>query len=202
MQLLPALGNFIHHGVKALERGEVVLLPTDTLYGLCADALSPPAVEKVYRLKQRNPKKPLIVLLAFPEWLDKFFGIKNPPEAAEKLFKLDIPVSIVLKVDGFDWISRGGKSVAFRVVKGGFVKEFLKSFGRPVVAPSANWEGYPPAESPMQAFLYFGGGVSVYYNGGILKGNPSALVDLTGETPKVLRRGTLREKDLQNLFGS
>ncbi len=200
-RFLPAVRKYIPHGVECIKRGSPAVIPTDTLYGVCADATNPEAVEKIYRLKRRNPKKPLIVLVDSLERIEEFFGVKPPPET-QKLFYHKKPISVVLPVEGerFRYLTRGGKGLAFRLVKGGFIGEFLKELKRPLVAPSANWEGFPPAESPFQAFLYFGGGVPVYYNGGLIKEKtPSALVDFTNHRLEVLRRGSLTEGEIEQL---
>jgi len=200
MHVVPATGEYIPLGVKYLRRKEPVVIPTDTLYGICADALDYRAVERVFELKHRSPNKPLIVLVPDPAWVKTFFFIKEMPPSAEKLFKSAHPISVILPAEGFDWISRGSGKIAFRVVKGGFVKEFLEHYGRPIVAPSANWEGFPPAADAAHALFYFGNRVPVYYNAGALKGQPSALVDLTTPTPQILRKGPLSESELQKLL--
>ena len=199
MRIVEAQSRYIPLGVEAVNKGFPVVLPTDTLYGICADATNPKAVEKVYTLKWRNPKKPLIVLIENLLWLEKFFGIV-PSEEAKKLLLYPKPISVVIPVKGFEYLTRGGEGIAFRFVKEGFVKEFLKALGKPIVAPSANWEGYPPAKDPFQAFLYFGGGVAIYFNGGILKGYPSALISLVNhEKIEILRKGNLSEEDFDYL---
>ena len=199
MRILPAERGFTDLGVEYLKRGFPVVLPTDTLYGICADALNPKAVEKVYNLKWRNPKKPLIVLIAKIEWLEEFFKVK-PSICEKRLLKFEKPVSVLIEVKNFDWVSRGKKEIAFRLVKKGFIKNFLLRFGKPIVAPSANWEGYPPAKSVFQAFLYFGGGVPIYYNGGVLEGKPSSLVRCKGKNLELLREGTSALKELKSLI--
>jgi len=192
MFIVEATSEKIYLGVHFLKRGEVVILPTDTLYGLCTDAINYKAVEKVYQLKNRNPQKPLIVLISQLNWLKKFFFINQLPEKVKKLFLFEEPISILLPVKGFEWISRGSGKIAFRLVKGGFIKNFLDWYGRPIVAPSANWEGFPPARDAFQAFLYFGNFVKVYYNTGPLKGQPSTLVEPFEERIKILREGDKR----------
>ncbi|NPB05528.1 MAG: L-threonylcarbamoyladenylate synthase [Aquificae bacterium] len=193
MFVVPATAERIPLGVKFLKKGFPVVLPTDTLYGICADALDYRAVERVFELKHRTPTKPVIVLIPRLSWLKEFFFLKEVPEAAKKLFLLDVPVSVLLKVEGFEWISRGSGKIAFRLVKGGFVREFLEAYGRPIVAPSANWEGFPPAKDAVHALFYFGNGVAVYYDGGRLEGPPSAVVEVSPEGKlKVLREGVLK----------
>ena len=190
MFIVEATAGRIPLGVNFLKKGFPVVLPTDTLYGICADALNYRAVEKIYQLKNRNPKKPLIVLISDLFQLKEFFFIRKLPKVVEQLFLLEEPLSIILPVEGFNWISRSSGKIAFRLVKKGFIKEFLDTYRRPIVAPSANWEGFPPAKDPFHALFYFGNQVAVYYNGGTLKGEPSTLLELTpkGEI-NILRTG-------------
>ncbi|RTZ68095.1 MAG: threonylcarbamoyl-AMP synthase [Aquificaceae bacterium] len=198
MHLLPAKRKYISIGVEFLRKSFPVVLPTDTLYGICADVLTPEAVEKVYRAKWRNPSKPLIVLVYNPFQIEEFFGVKLTEEVLN-ILNYKKPISLLLPVKGFEWVSRGSGFIAFRLVKSGFIKEFLQAYKRPLVAPSANWEGYPPAKDIFQAFFYFGNSVAVYYDGGVLKGLPSALLKLEGKKAKLLRRGSLTEEDFKVL---
>ena len=198
MRIVEAANRYIPLGVDAVNRGFPVVLPTDTLYGICADATNPEAVERVYTLKWRNPQKPLIVLIESLHWLEKFFGVK-PSEGAERLLLYGKPISVVLPVNGFEYLTRGREGIAFRLVKGGFIKDFLKSLGKPIVAPSANWEGHPPAENPFHAYLYFGDAVPVYYNAGNIRGEPSALCAPHRGGYTLLRKGLLDENDLKFL---
>ncbi len=193
MFILPALKGKERLGIRFLKKGFPVVLPTDTLYGICADALNYRAVERIFELKHRTPTKPLIVLVADLGWLKEFFFLKEVSKKAIEFLKMEPPVSVLLKVEGFEWISRKSGKIAFRLVKGGFIRDFLLAYGRPIVAPSANWEGFPPARDPFQALLYFGNRVAVYYNGGTLKGEPSALVDVDDKgNVKILRTGRLK----------
>lgn len=198
MRILPAKGEYISIALPFVNKGYPIVLPTDTLYGICADATNQKAVEKIYHLKWRNPNKPLIVLIENLQWLEKFFHL-SVSGGIEKLFLFEKPISVILPIKGFDYISRGSGKIAFRLVKKGFIKEFLKAFGKPIVAPSANWEGHPPAKTPLQAYLYFGDAVPVYFDGGIRIGNPSALIDLSDGRFNVLRKGNLTTKDLEIL---
>lgn len=200
MRILPAKGEYIPIALPFVENGYPIVLPTDTLYGICADATNPKAVEKIYNLKWRNPNKPLIVLIENLQWLERFFNF-TPYGVVKKLLLFEKPISVILPVEGFNYISRRRKGIAFRLVKRGFIKEFLKAFGKPLVAPSANWEGHPPAKTPFQAYIYFGDAVPIYFNEGIKTGNPSALIDLSEGKFNLLRKGNLTTKDLEILKG-
>jgi len=148
-----------------LEKGGVGVLPTDTIYGIVGSALRKKTVERIYRLRKRNPKKPMIVLIATLHDL-KRFGVKIDSETARILKKLwpnKISVILPCRSKKFSYLHRGTKTLAFRLpaeasAKAGLpsfsLRKLLKSVG-PLVAPSANWEGERPARTIQEAKKYF-----------------------------------------------
>ncbi len=167
---------------------EVGVIPTDTLYGLVGSAFSPAAVEKIYRLKKRDPKKPLIVLIGDWQDLEKF-GVKISATDKKILEKYwPGPTSIILPVIGndFEYLHRGTQTIAFRWPKDKRLLKILKKTG-PLVAPSANPEGLPPATTIAEAKKYFGDQVSFCENGGTLTGLPSTLIKLENGKIEILR---------------
>ncbi len=182
---------------KILLEGGFVVAPTDTIYGILADALN---YEAVVRLKQlRRPSgKPFLVLVPDLHWVRKL-GLKaNEIE----LRLLTTPgLTAVLRKEGrlYHWLGR--ETVAVRLPRKGFVLKLLRTLGRPVVAPSANPEGKAPARNPKEAVEYFGDSVSLYVDGGTVEGRPSTLVKLEGEKLRVLRRGLLNTPGLKKVLG-
>ncbi|OHA25381.1 MAG: threonylcarbamoyl-AMP synthase [Candidatus Taylorbacteria bacterium RIFCSPHIGHO2_02_FULL_44_36] len=177
------------NNINCLKNGGVGVLPTDTLYGLVGSAFSPVAVEKIYRLKKRDPKKPLIVLIANWQDLEKF-GIEI--SAADKKILGECwpgPTSVILPttVDYFTYLHRGTNTIAFRLPKDKRLLKILKETG-PLVAPSTNPEGLPPAISIAEAKKYFGDQVSFYEDGGTLADAPSTLIKLENGKIKTLRK--------------
>ncbi|MBI5306470.1 threonylcarbamoyl-AMP synthase [Candidatus Wolfebacteria bacterium] len=170
-----------------LKDGIVGVIPTDTIYGICGSAFNKKTVEKIYKLRKRNPKKPVIVLIADFDDLKKF-GVKISGFQKKILNRLwPGKASVILKCSfkKFFYLHRGTKTIAFRMPKNKKLIEILKISG-PLVAPSANWEGYPPAKNIKEAKKYFGNKV-FYLDRGNLISKPSKLIDLTGKIPKVLR---------------
>lgn len=152
------------YGINTLKQGGIGVLKTDTLYGVVASVLSREAVERVYQLRQRHPRKACIVLLADASHLPS-----APPLYAEQLIAHSWPgpVSIVLPVSEVipEWLHRGEGSLAFRVPGDAALRELLKQTG-PLIAPSANLEGQPPAATVAEAHAYFGDGVDFYIDTG------------------------------------
>lgn len=162
-----------------LRHGQVGVLPTDTLYGVAAYAFDSRAVERIYEIKQRSRDKPLIILIDSIERL-KQFNIELSPAQHEKTTTYwPGPYSLVLpsKTDELAYLHRGGQSLAFRLPDKPELQDLLRRSG-PIVAPSANPEGRPPAVNIEQAKEYFGSRVDFYVDGGELQGKPSTLVKL------------------------
>jgi L-threonylcarbamoyladenylate synthase len=195
---VPCSKNYIDRGIEYLSLGKSIVILTDTIYGICADALNPLAVENLYKVRQRNPKKPFVILLSDLNQLENFFGIKNLNPLEEKLLKFEKPLTVLLKVEecGWEWLRRGEDYLAFRLVKKGLIKELIKSYGKPLVAPSANWESFPPAKDVFQAFIYFSSEVPIYFNCGKVEGKPSTIVKVEGNKLLILREGLVSKEEL------
>jgi L-threonylcarbamoyladenylate synthase len=182
--------------IKILKSGGIGVMPTDTLFGLLGLALNKKAVERIYKVRQRRPDKPLIILIGSINNL-KLFGIKLNSEET-KLISKNWPgaVSIVLSCKNIKlkYLHRGTNSLAFRLPGKKSIREFLKQTG-PLVAPSANPEGEKPADNLPEAAGYFGNQVDFYYGRGDLTGQPSTLVKLENNELVVLRQGAVKIKN-------
>ncbi len=181
---------------EILLSGGFVVAPTDTIYGLLADALNHEAVVRLKGLR-RPSGKPFLVLVPDLHWVRKL-GLKaNEIE----LRLLTTPgLTVVLRKEGrlYHWL--GSETVAVRLPRRGFVLKLLRALERPVVAPSANPEGGVPARNIKEAVRYFGDRVYLYVDGGTVEGRPSTLVKLEGEELRVLRRGLLNALGLKKVL--
>ena len=165
---------------EKLKAGEWIgVLPTDTIYGLVGSAFSKEAVERIYRLKKRNKKKPFIVLIASLRDLDQF-GIKLSREtntALKHIFQSKVSIILPVSNKRFSYLHRGKNSIAFRLPSNRWVRDFVRKTG-PLVAPSANLEGQPFAKTIREAKAYFGEKVDFYFSKGVLNGKPSVILEL------------------------
>lgn len=180
---------------KTLLNYGVGVLPTDTLYGLVGSALSKKAVEKIYKLRKRNPKKPSIILISSLADL-KLFNIRVNNLTMKQLCHFwPGKVSIILPCPtGFAYLHRGTKTLAFRLPAKKSLVNLIKSTG-PLVAPSANPEGLPPAETIKQAKKYFGKKIDFYIDSGKLSGLPSTLIQIKNNKILLKRKGAVKLKD-------
>ncbi len=175
--------------VKIIKNGGVGVFPTDTLYGIVADALVAKSVERIYDIKSRNETKPFIILISNISDLSKF-GIKLTKDQSQYLDSVwPGPVSVILPcaLKKLQYLHRGTNSLAFRFPKNKKILELISATG-PLVAPSANPEGLKPAETISVAKKYFGDKVDFYVSGGRKEGKPSTIVSMVSGAPVVLRK--------------
>lgn len=177
---------------KVIADGGVGILPTDTLYGLVCSAVKKKSVEHVYELRERNLKKPSIILISDIGDL-KFFGIK-PDEKTRGILSRVWPgkVSVILScVDKkFDYLHRGTESLAFRLPRKLNLIKLIKKTG-PIIAPSANLEGLLPATTIQEARDYFENTVDFYVSGGKLESLPSTIVAIKKGKLEIKRQGAV-----------
>ena len=175
-----------------LESGGIGVLPTDTLYGLVGAARSESAVERIYTVRERSKRKPFIVLIPSIEDLESFgVSLENPLRSfLERHWPGKVSVVLPVAAGRWEYIHRGSKTVAFRLPDEPELMKLLMHVG-PLVAPSANPEGLPPARTIDEARGYFGGKVDFCVDGGELLGEPSTLVRYEGGAFTVLRKGAV-----------
>jgi L-threonylcarbamoyladenylate synthase len=187
------LTGFSRKLALSIKNGAVGVLPTDTIYGIVGSAFSFSAVSRIYKLRKRRPDKPFIVLISSLSDL-KPFGVAAGKKTGGILGKVwPGKVSVLLPVSGnkFRYIHRGTKRIAFRLPAKKELREFLAVSG-PVVAPSANWEGKPPAENIREARRYFGEKSDFYLDKGTLKSSSSTLAIPEGGKLRVIRQGAVK----------
>ena len=167
---------------ELLMQGGVGVLPTDTLYGLVGSALDPDVVARIYDLKERDPEKPLIVLISDIEQLESF-GVVLSDEIEDMLGAYwPGPNTLILPTvdEQFSYIDRGTGAIAFRLPASEELRDLIREVG-PLVAPSANKEGMPPARNTDEAKQYFGTDVDFYVDGGDLDNKPSTIIAFDGD---------------------
>jgi len=166
--------------INILKNDGIGVIPTDTLYGLVGSAFSRKAINRIYKIKNRDKKKKLIILISSIKDLEKF-NIKINKEQAKILAKFwPGKVSIILN------------NIAFRLPAKKSLIEILRKTG-PLVAPSANPENLEPAENIIKAKEYFGENVDFYLSGGTLKSNPSTLIKINTKGGTEILRGILKK---------
>ena len=163
---------------QTLEDG-VVVMPTDTLYGIVGRARNVSTVNRIYEIRKRSPEKPCIILIGNIKELANFSIIL--PEKQKRVLQeyWPGPVSVVLDCEDefFFYLHRGTKTLAFRMPLSEKIRALLTKVG-PLIAPSANPEGLSPAEDISKAEEYFGTSVDMYVDGGKIYGKASKVIKL------------------------
>lgn len=178
----------IERAIMMIQDGGIGVLPTDTLYGLVGSAFNVDVIDRIYDLKERNPDKPLIVLISDIAQLEQF-GVVTSDELRERLGAYwPGPYSVILPTidDQFEYLHRGTSNIAFRLPDDEMLRDVIAQTG-PIVAPSANVEGMPPAGNIEEARSYFGTDIDFYVEGEELRGNPSTIITFDGDEVNVER---------------
>ena len=191
--------------VRILHRGGVVGMPTETVYGLAADALDPAAVGRIFAIKGRPADNPLIVHLHTAHELGRVVAATTPLARALATSFWPGPLTLVLDAgDAVPAVTTGGlRSVAVRVPDHPVASALLAAVDRPLAAPSANRSGRPSPTTAGHVATDLGDDLEVVLDGGPCPvGVESTVVDARGDHPVVLREGSISHEDLRAVVGS
>ncbi|MEV7614926.1 L-threonylcarbamoyladenylate synthase [Streptomyces sp. NPDC089799] len=191
----------LREAASAVRRGELVVLPTDTLYGIGADAFNPEAVGDLLAAKGRGRNMPTPVLIGSPNTLHGL--VTDFSEQAWELVDAFWPGALTLVAKhqpSLAWdLGETGGTVAVRMPLHPVAIELLTEVG-PMAVSSANLSGHPAPEDCDAARAMLGDSVSVYLDGGPTPGiEPSSIVDVTGKVPVLLRAGALTADQLREV---
>lgn len=181
----------IRQACEELRSGNIVALPTDTIYGLCAHALDKEAIEKLYEIKGKKDEKGAPVLIGCQSQLNGL--VRDISPHASSLMDSLWPSGLTLVLPAFPKLSpllgEGGSSVAVRMPAQTLCRTLAMRVG-PFVATSANASGEPPLQSAQEILSRFQNEAGLILDGGRLENTrPSTVVDARGAKPELLREG-------------
>ena len=182
-----------------LRKGGLVAVPTETLYGLAANAEDGVAVQMIYNVKKRDYDKPVSVLVTGMEMVERYC-VNIPPAAyrlAEKYWPG--PLTMILEDAGAvpAMVTADTGTLGVRCPDHPLTLAIIRAAGVPLAAPSANPAGQAPATTAQQVLDYFDREIEGVMDGGpCAVGVPSTVVDLTGEEPEILREGGIPAGEL------
>lgn len=191
-------------GGEAIQRGELAVFPTETVYGLGANALDPEACARIFEAKKRPLHDPLIVHVSDPAQITSL--VTATPESARLLIDSFWPGPLTLVLPKServpDLVTAGKKSVALRMPSHPLALKLISKAGVPVAAPSANLFGRTSPTTAEHVRNQLEGAYSVLVDGGICRvGVESTVLSLTGENPTLLRAGGLALEDIEKVIG-
>ena len=191
---------------EILKKGGLAAIPTETVYGLAADALNGEAVAKIFAAKGRPMDNPLIVHVAEFEDIERFALVREIPEAAKKLAKVfwPGPLTIIMK-KGYvipDEVSAGLDTVAIRLPSHPSARAIIKAADTPLAAPSANLSGSPSPTTAQHVMSDMDGKIDAVFDGGACGvGVESTVITLAEGTPRLLRPGRVTLEELREVLG-
>lgn len=193
----------IADAANAIRRGELVVLPTDTVYGVGADAFSPNAVRRLLAAKGRERDVPVPVLVG--SWRTVNGLVESLPDVAKDLIAAFWPGALTLVLrqgTGLTWdLGETKGTVAVRMPLHPVAIELLSETG-PLAVSSANKHGQPPPVTAAEAEAQLGEAAAVYLDGGASEDRTaSTILDLTGPAPVILREGAITRDRLAEVAG-
>ena len=201
--LSPALLDQVNQAVAVLRGGGIVAYPTDTVYGLGADIYNDEAVSRVYHIKERPLSQPLPVLVA--DISQAGLLMDDQSKQAQLLMKRYWPGGLTIvfhknpEVNSLVLAGRG--KIGIRIPHHDITRAMIADLGRPIVGTSANLHGKPAALTAAEVRDQLGSKVDFILDGGTCPGSrESTVIDLTVETPTILRQGTIEEDEILALI--
>jgi len=190
--------------INSLKRGEIVSIPTETVYGLAGNALKEESVDLIFNLKKRPAFNPLIVHIPDVNFLDRV--AENIPDPAKLLANhfWPGPLTLILKKKASipNRVTAGKDTVAVRVPNHPLTLELLKKLSFPLAAPSANPFGSISPTLAIHVYKYFGDKVPFILDGGSCKsGLESTIIGFENETPVLYRHGALALEKIKEVIG-
>ena len=195
----------VRRAAEQLRVGEVVALPTETVYGLAANALEEKAVAKIFQIKGRPAHNPIIVHVAGNEMAKRC--VKDWPELADKFSKSFWPGPLTLVLprakDIPDAVTAGGETVGIRWPSHPFIQAVIRECGFPLAAPSANLSNQISPTNAEHVRSQLGEKISLIVDGGQSQvGIESTVLDLTVSPPRILRPGMIHAESLAAVAGN
>ena len=189
--------NEIRKAIKLLKQGELIVYPTDTLYGLGADIFNEEAIKKVYEVKKRPFDLPLSIAIASVDEINEYAYMN---EIAYKIAHEFLPgaITIILKKRKVipDIIAK--EKIGIRIPANEIALKIAKEL--PITATSANIHGKNPPKEIKEAKEQLGDKIALYIDGGKLPGKPSTIVDVSEGKIKIIREGAIRRGEIWKIM--
>ena len=191
----------LSEAAKLIAAGELVAVPTETVYGLAGNGLDAAAVEKIYEVKGRPEVKPVSLMVPGAAAMTKYCECvpKQAKYLAEKFWPGPLTIVLRAKAAVPEIVRAGGATVALRCPDHPMTLELLKKAKLPLAAPSANPSGAESPKTARQVMDYFDGKIAAVIDGGQCGiGTESTIIDMSAAPYKILRRGALPEESIRS----
>ena len=192
--------KIIARAADILAGGGVIAYPTETFYGLGADATNPKAIEKIFSVKGRDFKNPVALIIGRPD--DIYPLVKDIPETARKLMAAFWPGALTIVFATSDTTSplltAGSGKIGLRVSSHPLAREIVHKLKKPLTATSANQSGAPECSLASEVVQQIGDKIDAVLDGGQTGGEKACtIIDVTCDPPVILREGAISKKALE-----
>jgi L-threonylcarbamoyladenylate synthase len=186
-----------------ITRGGIIAFRTDTFYGLGVDPFNQAALQALRELKGREEAKPILVLIADPDDVDRFISQRSA--LFDRVSKSHWPGPLTLvsqaRKELPDQLTAGTGTIGIRLPDDKTVRELIRACGGALTATSANPAGQPPSRTAAGVATYFPDGIDLIINGGEVGDvQPSTLLDVCGLEPRLIREGAITKTELMKTF--
>lgn len=192
--------KIIARAADILAGGGIIAYPTETFYGLGADATNEKAIEKIFAAKGRNFKNPISLIIGKPDDIHPL--VKDIPVSAKKLMDAFWPGALTIVFQASDKISplltAGSGKIGLRVSSHPLALKIVQKLKKPLTATSANQSGAPECSDASDVIVQIGDKIDAIVNGGQTEGGKaSTLIDITCDPPVILREGVISRKTIE-----
>ncbi len=196
----------IKEAANKIKDGDIVVLPTETVYGLGADATNKNAVERIFKAKNRPAKNPLIIHVENMDSAQKYGEFTKQAKILADAFWPGPLTMILNQKDGHDicnLVTAGLSTIAIRCPAHPVMRDVIKQSNCPIAAPSANNSGEPSATTPQHAAQSLGDNIDMILAAGACDvGLESTVIDLSGDVPTILRPGSVTLENIQEYLSN
>jgi L-threonylcarbamoyladenylate synthase len=202
-RIVPATSKWIAEAAEIIRNGGLAAFPTETVYGLGADALSDEAVRKIFAAKGRPSTNPLIVHIAAFEEIEKIaFANSYAKALADRFWPGPLTMVLPKKEIVPDSVTAGGETVGIRFPRNIIAQELIRKAQTPIAAPSANRSEHISPTRAEHVAESLGDHIDLILNGGACDvGLESTVIDLVSDPPKILRPGQIHENEIEAVLG-
>jgi L-threonylcarbamoyladenylate synthase len=195
--------RILTQAAEILANGGIIAYPTETFYGLGADATNEKAIEKIYTIKSRNSNNPISIIIGYAENLYKL--VHNVPLAAQKMMQAFWPGALTIVFQASNKISplltAGTGKIGIRLSSHYGTQVIAQRLGRPLTATSANLSGAPECTHASEVAEQIGDKIDAIVDLGQTTGDKvSTIIDVTCDPPVILREGTITQRSIENIF--
>lgn len=196
-------GAFWDEARTVLKRNGVIAVPTETFFGLAVNPLQEEALSRLFALKDRDPEKPVLVMVAGPEMLNQV--AREVPGLARRLMEKFWPGPLTIIFSSLPHLPRlltgGTGTIAVRQPRQPLTCRLIAALGHPITGTSANRAGYRPCVRADEVAREFGEGVDLILEAGPCPGGlPSTIVDVTNSPPRLVRVGAIPAAELAEII--